>query len=163
MRKIKLPLIAIAAMLLVISTAGCKKANLDLSWSSLEGSGYYHTAEGTSSISLNGVVALGVPQVVNESMWAEIYAWRYLVTAGNVVVLEINSDNYLTVLGDITLDISDRQNSFLWISIETTTPKPLDIYGGDNPDTVILTLGVLDSNGNTYTLKSSAPFDFSRD
>ena len=163
MKKIMLPLIVIAAMMLMISTAGCKKAKLDLSWSSLEGSGYYNTQDGTSSISVNGIVALEVPQVVEKPMWAEIYSWRYLITAGNVVVFEIDSDNYLTALGDITFDISGRQNSFLWVSIQTAAPKPFDIYSGANPDTVILTLLILDSNGNTFTLENSAPFSFSRD
>jgi UDP-N-acetylglucosamine enolpyruvyl transferase len=163
MRKIAIPLIACAAVLLAISTAGCKKANLDISWSSLQGSGYYHTQDNTSSITVNGVVHLQIPQVATDPMWAEIYSWRYVITAGNVVVLDINSDNYLTALGDITLDISDRQSSSLWVSIETTTPKTFDIYDGDNPDTVTLILEVLDSSGNTYTLSNSAAFDFSRD
>jgi hypothetical protein len=163
MKKIVLPLIVLAALLLVISTSGCKKADMDLTLSSLEGSGFYHSQDGTSGISVNGIVKLEIPNVVSDPMWAEIYAWRYLITAGNLVILDINSDNYLTVLGDITFDFSGRQSSVLWISINTATPKSIDIYNGANPDTVILTLLILDSNGNTYTLENSAAFNFSRD
>jgi hypothetical protein len=164
MKKNVLPLIVVvAAVMLVVSTPGCKKANLDLTWTSLEGSGFYHSQDDTSSIDVSGMVQLEIPHVATDPMWAEITGWRFLITEGSLVILEINSDNYLTALGDITFDMSGQESTSLWVSIKTATPKPLDIYDGANPDTVVLTLLILDSNGNTHTLEDTAAFNFTRD
>lgn len=163
MRKIRLLFIAMAAAALLLSTTACKKAEIDITWYELSGSGTYHSLDNTSTIKLAGKVELKIPSVATEPMWGKIYYWEYIISEGPNIVLYITSDFSFEVLGDYTLDKSEENYYFLWINIETVIPRTGDIYNGANPDTVWLNLEIVDNNDNFYTMAGSAPFQLTRD
>jgi len=163
MRKKILPFIVIVVAGLLLSTMSCKKANLDLSWYSMEGSGDYNSQDDTSSISLSGFVSLSIPQVATDEMWAEIVAWEFLVLEDSSVVLEINSNNYYTILGDLTLNQSSLQTDYVWVVLQTLTPKVGDIYEGANPNSLQMTFWIIDNNGNSYVMEDTVEFQFTRE
>ena len=162
MRKIILPFIVIVVAALLLSTTACKQPDFEMSWFSLEGSGFYETQDDSSSIKISGVVEFEIPRVATEPMWAQIVAWEYIIREGNQVVLDIHDENYYTVLGDLIISKSAQQSDFLWVVIETNTPKVGDIYSGANPDSVELIMWIVDSNGNSYVMDNTVAFDFLR-
>jgi len=163
MKKIRLLFIAIVAAALLFSTTACKGPVLDITWNKLEGSGTYHSLDNTSTIKLSGRVELSIPNVATDPMWGEISDWEYIITEGSTIVLYINSEISYAVLGDYTLDQSEENSNFLWLNIETVIPRTGDMYNGANPDTVTLTLWIVDNDGNSYTLGASSPFQLARD
>jgi len=163
MRKKILPFIVIVVAGLLLSTMSCKKANLDLSWYSMEGSGDYNSQDDTSSISLSGFVSLSIPQVATDEMWAEIVAWEFLVLEDSDEVLEINSNNYYTILGDLTLNQSSLQTDYVWVVLQTLTRKAGDIYEGANPNSLHMTFWIIDNNGNSYVMDDTVEFQFNRE
>ena len=163
MRKIKLPVIAFALAALLLSTTACKSPVLDMTWFKLEGSGTYHSVDSTSTIKLYGEVNLIVPNVATDPMWGKIYDWEYIISEGPNIVLYIKSAISYEVLGDYTLDKSEDDSDFLWLDIETVIPRTGDMYKGANPDTVWLTLWIVDNDNNLYTMNASAPFQLTRD
>ena len=163
MRKIILPFIVVAAAALMVSTTACKKAELDYSWYSMEGSGFYHSQDNSSSIKLLGFVQIGTPRVATEVIYAQIAAWEYVILEGNQVVLDINSSNYYQVLGDLFINQSFQQSDYLWVALQTLTPKSGDIFNGANPDTVDITFWIVDDNGNQSVMNTTVNFEFTRD
>lgn len=163
MKKIRLPFIAIVAAVLLLSTTACKGPVLDIEWYELGGSGTYNSLDNTSTIKLFGGVELTVPNVATNPMWGKIEAWEFIVAEGDVIVLYINSETSYAVLGDYTLDKSEENSGFLWIEIETMIPRTGDMYNGANPDTVHLTLWIVDDSDNLYTMNAAASFQLTRD
>jgi len=163
MKKIRLPLIAIVVAVLLLSTTACKNPVLDITFYELEGSGTYNSLDNTSTIKLVGSVELKIPNVATDPMWGKIDSWEYMISEGNTIVLYLNSDISYEVLGDYTLNKSEENSNFLWLDIETVIPRTGDIYNGANPDTVTLTLLIVDSNDNFYTVGAAAPFQITRD
>jgi hypothetical protein len=163
MKKIRLLFIAILAAALLFFTTACKGPVLDITWNKLEGSGTYHSLDNTSTIKLTGRVELSIPNVATETMWGKITDWEYVISEGDTIVLDINSENSYAVLGDYTLDKSEESITFLWINIETVIPRTGDIYNGATPDMVTLSLWIIDNNGNQYALGAEAPFHLTRD
>ena len=163
MKKITLPVIVIAAVVLLLSTTACKNPALDISFSELQGSGTYNSVDNTSTIKLSGEVQLTIPRVATEPMWAEIDSWEFIVSEGATIVLYINSDISYEILGDYTLDQSEKNSNILWLDIETMIPRAGDMYLGANPDQVTLTLWIVDNNGEYYTVGAAAPFQLTRE
>jgi hypothetical protein len=163
MKKIRLPFIAIVAAALLLSTTACKSPVLDIEWYELEGSGTYNSLDNTSTIKLYGSVELTIPNVATETIKGRIWAWEYIISEGDTIVLYIHSAISYEVLGDYTLDKSEESSRFLWLDIETVFPRTGDMYNGANPDTVSLTLWIVDNNDNTYTLAAAAPFQLTRE
>lgn len=163
MKKIRLLVIAIVLAALMLSTTACKSPVLDITWYELEGSGTYHSLDNTSTIKLSGSVELTIPNVATEPITGRIYAWEYIISEGDTLVLYIHSAISYEVLGDYTLDKSEESSSFLWIDIETVIPRTGDMYNGANPGIVTLTLWIVDNNDNSYSLGAAAPFQLTRD
>jgi hypothetical protein len=61
----------------------------------------------------------------------------------------------------ITAEI--EQSTSLWFGIETVIPRAGDMYNGANPDTVSLTLWIVDNNDNVYEMSAAAPFVLTRE
>ena len=163
MKKIRLLVIVTVAAALLLSTTACKNPVLDITWYELEGSGTYNSLDNTSTIKLTGVVELNIPNVATQPMWGKIYEWEYIISEGATIVLYIHSSISYEVLGDYTLDKSEENSNFLWLEIETVIPRSGDMYNGANPDSVTLTLGIVDSDDNIYTMNAAAPFQLTRD
>jgi len=163
MRKIRLIFIAIVAAVLLLSTTACKGPVLDMTWLELSGSGAYHSVDDTSTIKLSGSLQIDIPNVATNPMWGKITYWEYIISEGPNIVLYITSDSSYEVLGDYTLDKSEENSNFLWIDIETMIPRTGDLYKGANPDTVSLTMEIMDNDNNFYTMSASAPFQITRD
>jgi hypothetical protein len=163
MKKIILPVIVFVVAVMLLSTTACKGPVLDITWHELEGSGTYHSLDNTSTIKLTGEVELSIPNLATDPMWGKIYEWEYIISEGSTIVLYINSAISYEVLGDYTLNKSEENYYSLWIGIETVIPRTGDIYNGANPDTVTLTLWIVDNNDNSYTTATSAPFQLTRD
>lgn len=163
MKKIILPVIVMVVAALLLSTTACKSPVLDISWYELSGSGTYNSLDNTSTIKLTGSVELTVPNVATEPLVGKIEEWEYIISEGTTIVLYIHSSISYEVLGDYTLDKSEENSTFLRLDIETVIPRSGDMYNGANPDTVTLTLGIVDNNDNFYTLTAGAPFQLTRD
>jgi hypothetical protein len=163
MKKIRLLFIAIVAAVLLLSTTACKSPVLDITWYELEGSGTYNSLDNTSTIKLTGSVELTIPNVATKPIEGRIEQWEYIISEGATIVLYINSSISYEVLGDYTLNESEENSGFLWLEIETVIPRSGDMYNGANPDTVTLTLWIVDNNDNQYTVGSAAPFQLTRD
>lgn len=163
MKKIILPVIVIVVVALLLSTTACKGPLLDISWYELSGSGTYNSLDNTSTIKLTGSVELTVPNVATEPIVGRIEEWEYIISEGANIVLYIHSSISYEVLGDYTLDKSEENRTFLWLDIETVIPRSGDMYNGANPDTVRLTLWIVDNNDNVYTVNAAAPFQLTRE
>lgn len=163
MKKIRLLFIAVTVAALMLVTTACKNPVLDITWSELEGSGTYNSIDNTSTIKLSGVVELNIPNVATEPISAKIDQWEYIISEGASIVLYIHSAISYEVLGDYTLDESGESSTFLWLKIETVIPRTGDIYNGANPDTVSLTLEIVDSDDNVYQLSAAASFQLTRE
>jgi len=162
MKKIRLLFIAVMSVALLLVTTACKNPVLDITWYELKGSGTYNSVDNTSTIKLSGGVELNIPNVSTELMTAEIEQWEFMISEGPSIVLYINSSISYEVLGDYTLK-EDGDSTFLRLGIETVIPRAGDIYNGANPDTVSLTLWVVDNNDNVYELSAAAPFELTRE
>ena len=79
------------------------------------------------------------------------------------MVLYINSATGYEVLGDYTLFNSRENSTALLLEIETVIPRAGDIYNGANPDTVSLTLWIVDNDDNVYEMSAAAPFELTRE
>lgn len=163
MRKIRSLFIAMVVTALLLSTTACKGPVLDIAWSELSGSGTYHSLDNTSTINLSGSVDLNIPNVATNPMWGKISYWEYIISEGPNIVLYLTSDLSYGVIGDYTLDESEENSNSLWLNIKTMIPRTGDIYKGANPDTVSLTLEIMDNDNNYYTMSASAPFQLTRD
>jgi hypothetical protein len=163
MKKIILPAIAIVVAALLLSTTACKSPELEITWFDLGGSGTYNSLDNTSTIKLFGTVQLNIPNVATKPMWGKIYAWEYMISEGPTIILYINSEISYEVLGDYTLDTSDENSYFLWLDIETVIPRTGDMYNGTNPDTVSLSLWIMDNNDNMYNVSAVGPFQLTRE
>ena len=163
MKKIRLLFIAVMTVALLLVNTACKKPVLDITWYLLEGSGTYNSVDNTSTIKLTGGVELNIPNVSTELMTAEIDQWEFIISEGPSVILYINSSTGYEVLGDYTFYKSRENSNYLLLEIETVIPRVGDIYNGENPDTVSLTMWIVDNNENVYELSAAAPFELTRE
>jgi hypothetical protein len=163
MKKIRLLFIAVTAAVLLLATTACKNPVLDITWFELKGSGTYNSVDNTSTIKLSGGVELNIPNVSTELMTAEIDQWEFIISEGPSIVLYINSNISYEVLGDYTFYKSRENSNFLLLEIETVIPRAGDMYNGANPDTVSLTLWIVDNDDNVYELSAAAPFELTRE
>jgi hypothetical protein len=163
MKKIRLPVIVSVVAMLLLFTTACKKVTLEIEWYSLEGSGTYNSLDNTSTIKLSGSVELILPNVATELIEGRIEEWEFIISEGPSIVLYIHSAISYDVLGDYTLKQSKPNSSFLQLGIETVIPRAGDIYNGANPDTVTLTLAIIDTNDNLYSMSAAAPFKLTRE
>ena len=163
MKKIRLLFIAVTAAALLLGTTACKNPVLDITWYELEGSGTYNSVDNTSTIKLSGGVDLNIPNVSTELMTADIEQWEFVISEGASVVLYIPSSISYEVLGDYTFYKSKENSNFLRLEIETVIPRAGDIYNGANPDTVSLTLWIVDNDDNVYEVSAAAPFELTRE
>ncbi|MCP5052231.1 MAG: hypothetical protein GY940_34000 [bacterium] len=161
MKKI-VSLILIIVALTIFATS-CKKLVQELTWFKLDGAGAYSSQSDTSTIRVEGWVQIEQSEIAKLPSQLLIVDWQFLIFEGNQFVLELLKDGYYSLLGDVFLNTSSLEFEFLWVYLETTTPKTGDLFNGFNPDTMQLTLIVQDADGNTYQLEAQTNFQFTRD
>jgi hypothetical protein len=154
-------MIMIIAMM--VFTSSCKKVELAFTWAKLEGTGTYSSADDTSTIKVEGWLRIEQSNISRTAIVANAVDWQFQVMEGQRIILQLNKDGYHQVLGDVFINTSDLELEFLWVYIETTTPKAGDIFNGANPDTMELAMLVQDDTGNIYEEVARGPFTITRD
>jgi hypothetical protein len=154
--------IAMVMVVMVFFTSSCKKAELEFSWNKVEGIGVYNSVENTSTLKLEGWLKIDQSSIVKTPFQVSIIDWVYYVTQNNTIVLEIPKDGYHSVIGDVFLNTSELTFDWLYVYIETTTPKPGDLFNGMEPNQLELIFVIQDDQGNFYEQAVSAPFNYTR-
>jgi hypothetical protein len=149
--------------MVMLTATSCKRAEAEFTWSSLEGVGSYSSATDTSTIKLSGWIKIEQPAVNKQPFQVTLADWQYTVVAGSAIVMNVKKDGVTQVLGDVTMATSALSFDFLWVEIETTTPKAGDIFYGNNPDLLQFDVLIQDDSGNVYDMAASTPFQFTRD
>jgi hypothetical protein len=147
-------------VVMVLFTTSCKKAELEFTWNKVEGVGVYSSADDTSTIKLEGWLRINQPSIIKTPFQVSIVDWAYYVAEGDTIVLELLKDGYHSVIGDVFINTSEQTFDWLYVYIETTTPKAGNIYKGMSPNSLLLTFIIQDDQGNFYEQSVSAPFSF---
>ncbi len=147
---------------LLVLTTSCKKLEMEFSWEKVAGSGSYSSQSNTSTIIVQGWLRIKQPAIARESLKASLADWEIIVNAGTTPVLTFLKNDHNSAVGDVLLSTSELADLWLYVYIETTTPKSGDIYKGLNPDNITVSMKAQDEAGATYTYTTSATFEFTR-
>jgi len=152
---------------------GCKNPVLDFKWDIFEGEGSYSSASNQSYFMLNSRIKLNqstvninptYPTDTREFQYAAITYWECMLVDGETGVMLFNGDTVNDRFGNIYTNVSDDdQFEYLWVFIESQTLIDNDVYGGKNPDKIILLVEIMDSDGIYKTFEKEVDFNFTRE
>jgi len=162
MKKLVSVTFTIITIILMLATVSCKKSEAEFIWSKLEGSGSYSSTDNTSTIKLSGWIMAQQPEVRVQPLQLFLADWQYLVMEGSTVVINVKKDGVTQIFGDVTMSATEISYDFIWVEIETKTPKDGDIFSGHNPDALQFEVIIQDDSGNFYTMAAATSFQFER-